>query len=335
MTDWLALSDQTTGLAGADAAQALLTHGLFVMEFALPLTAPGVLLDYRAQRGWERHFAVFADPATGVSLVHRQGAALMRHAVSAPLPQDRGTARLTFAWDAPARRWCLGIEVIGLAGSAQVAQGSCPMPLPMDDVHALATGAGVTRQTAEVLWFGFARGLRLPDRFPWIGQRTPLATPSGLVAAGLLRPGDLVLTADHGPLPLAAVRHHVLPTRGSFTPVLLRAPYISPRSDLLVSAEQRILRSGADVEFMLGEEEVLIEAQHLVNGRSALFDTRRPTTTGVELDFGLPVIALSDGCKLGLTSAQDGDAQQPRRVLRDFEAIPLANASSLTTARLA
>lgn len=335
MTEWFALSDQQSGGATPDDAAGLLVRGLFVLEFALPLEQPCVLLDYRALDGWERHFAIFADPAAGVSILHRQGGALVRHAVHGSLPDERGTARLTFAWDAPGRRWCLGCEVVGQNASALVAQGTGPMPLPVADITALAQGKGMNRRAEAVLWFGFTRGLNLPDSFPWIGQRTPLATPSGLVAAGLLQAGDLVLTADHGPLPLVAVRHHALPSRGSFTPVLLRAPYFSPRSDLLVSAEQRILRAGAEVEYLLGEEEVLIEAQHLVNGRSALLDTRRSTTVGVELDFGLPVIALSDGCQLGLTSAQDATTEQPRRVLKPFEAIPLALSSQAGAARQA
>lgn len=330
MAEWFALSDQQAPLSEvAGDLDGIVARGMFVLEYALPLDGPTVLLDYRAHRGWDSHLSVFADPQSGVSLLHRQGAGLVRHTLATPLPQERGTGRVLLAWDGPGRRWCLGHEVVE-TGVASVTQGSGPIPFPMGDVMALARGAGVQHRAGPVLWFGFADGLAMPDRFPWVGPRTPIATPRGLVPAGLLVAGDMVLTIDHGPLPLAAVRRHHVPTRGSHTPVLLRAPYFPAHGDMLVSSDQLILLSGSEVEYLFGEEEVLVEAHHLVNGITAMLDTRRAMTLGIELDFGLPVIALSDGCRLGLNGAQDAQATQPRRRLHGFEAVPLMSMMTRT-----
>lgn len=326
MTEWIALSDAQAVTGKAGPGDGLLTRGVFVLEFALPLQGPTVLLDYRADRGWEIHLSVFADPLSGISILHRQGSTVVRHALKVTLPEvTRGTGRIVLAWDAPGRRWCMGYETIDGEGRGTVCQGADPLPLPFEDVTGLSEGQDIARRSTAVLWFGFAEGLALPDRFPWIGPRTPIATPRGLVPAGLLSANDIILTADHGPLPVTAVHRHVVPTRGSYTPVLLRAPYVSAKSDLLLSSDQRIAMTGVEVEYLFGEEEVLVEARHLVNGRSAMLDTRRATTTGIELDFGLPVIVLSDGCRLGMTSPQDAGAEQPRRVLREFEATPLVS----------
>ncbi|WP_299504511.1 hypothetical protein [Cypionkella sp.] len=49
---WVALSDR--GLLNPAVPDALLHHGLFVMELALPLENVSLLLDYQANVGWPR-----------------------------------------------------------------------------------------------------------------------------------------------------------------------------------------------------------------------------------------------------------------------------------------
>ena len=108
-------------------------------------------------------------------------------------------------------------------------------------------------------------------------------------------------------------------------PVLVRAPYFAAHSDLLVSADQLVALSGTEVEYLFAEDEVLAEAGHLTDGRSALYDTRRAVTACVSLDLGYPDLILSDGCALASArhGARAGTLPQPRRLLRCYEAVPL------------
>lgn len=327
MSDWIVLSDRKDVAPGA----ALLDRGLFTMEFSLPLDRGTVLLDIQRDEGWPRSFSVFADPETGLSLLHRQGRDFRRHVLPGPLPPGAGRGRLSFAFDAPARHWSLRFTPLNGNPGHDVA-GVDPLPLLIADLHALASGGPRTRKHPTILWFGATRGQAPPARAPWIGLRTPVDTLRGPVAAGQLRPGDMIATLDAGPLPVLAVRRMVLPGRGSFAPVLLRAPYFGGSGDLLVSADQQVLIAGASVEYLFGEEEVLAPAGLLVDGRVAQMDERRAVTTCVALDLGQPVLITADGCCL-LTAATPGQTL-PRRALQDYEALPLMALLGRTALRL-
>ncbi len=322
MYDWIARSDQdhppTTG------ADMLVDRGVLVMEIALPLPQACVLLDYRAERGWPRALSVFFDPEAGLSLLHRQGGSLVRHTLAGPLPALQGTARIIFRWDAPARNWQLRYE---LGSTHQVIQsrGHNPLPVPLSDLLALCHGQGVTQRHGAVLWFGATKGELPPDRTPWLGLRTPIATPDGYRHAGSLRPGDLVLASDDAPVALRSVQRMTLPTYRHYAPVLLRAPYFAETSDLLVSSDQMISYSGYEVEYLFGEDEVLVEAGHLVDGRSALLETRRDSMRCVSLDVGRADAVFSEGCILATANHRKSTAPtyQTHRVLQAYEALPL------------
>lgn len=325
MPGWIALSDHNAPISQpgepAPGDDALLGRGALVLELALPLAGPGVMLDYHASDGWERAISLYFDPETGISILHRQGSRLERHAMPGPLPHDPGTARLTLRWNAPARRWWLRYELLA-SGQAVESQGSNPLPLPMADLIALCRGIGVARRHPALLWFGATMGETPPGRAPWIGLRTPVATPSGYCPAGSLHIGDQVLTSDGGARVLRSVRHMVLPSRGSFAPVVLRAPYFADHTDLLVSADQLVALSGMVVEYLFAEDEVLAEARHLTDGWSARRENRRAVTACVSLDIGRPDLIQCDGC--ALASARHGAAMPlPRRSLHDYEAVPL------------
>ena len=315
--EWIALSDR--GVLDANALQSgMLNVGMFVMELALPLQGASVLLNHQADDGWPRTFAVFHDLAAGLVILHRQGKTVMRHVLPGPLPQGRGTGRLSFRFDAPARKWAMTFEVLGSDVPQRItSHGTNPLPLPLADVQALCTQM---RHDGPVLWFGLTQGAAPPISAPWIGLRTPVDTSLGPVAAGNLRPGAMIMTADHGPLPLLALRRFDLPSRGSFAPVLLRSPFFGQRQDLLVSADQLITISGAETEYLFGEDSVLMRAGDLVDSRTALSDQRRAVTGSVELDLGRPALIEADGCLLacGYTGAGDD-----LRCLHSYEVLTL------------
>lgn len=110
---------------------------------------------------------------------------------------------------------------------------------------------------------------------------TRIAGPAGKeMRVETLKAGDLVQTADHGPQPVRATRHH-----GLSAGTLARNPHVRPiripagalgaglpTRDLVVSPQHRILVRSKIAQRMFGQEEVLLPAKFLL------------TVAGVEVD---------------------------------------------------
>lgn len=327
-SDWVALSDaglidtalpSPSVLPGDERHTGMIHAGLFVMEIALPLAGAMVVLNHQSDHGWPRTFAVFHDLAAGLVILHRQGKSVARHVLPGPLPYGRGTGRLLFRFDAPARIWDMSFELLGSDPPALISSsGRNPMPLHLSDLAQMCTAR---RGDGPVLWFGLTRGAAPPARAAWIGQRTPVETSLGPVAAGNLTPGTMIMTADHGPLPLRVLRNLTLPARGSFAPVLLRAPFFGQRQDLLVSADQLVAVTGAEAEYLFAEESVLMRAGDIVDGRTALTDQRRAVIGSVNLDLGRPALIEADGCLIA--TGHHSGAEASLRCLHSYEVLTL------------
>jgi hypothetical protein len=315
---WIALSDCDAPL-GAEPDE-LLPRGTFILELTLPLIGPVVLLDHAQtapNTGRELGFSVFHDPERGLILLQRQGRRLLRHILPYPIEGESGLARIIFQWDVMSRTWQLSADMMNGAPTA-LAAGTDPVMWSVADMIHLCNAA---QRHPAVLWYGVTTQIVPPAPKPWIGQRTPVETPNGPVAAGLLRAGDLVLTVDGSPRRLLSARHLRVPGRGAFAPVLLRAPYFGGQIDLLVSSEQAICLQGTSVEYLYGEDRVLAAAHHIADGIAAFADNRRAVITGVSLDFGSPALIVADGCILMTDTAQESDL--PARLLHKFEVTPL------------
>lgn len=324
MTRWLALSDRSTPIE-ADTVVSLLTKATLVLEFELPLDPSTVLLDFKTNDNWPRALSVFVDETAGVVILHRQGEKLLRHALPGPLDlPSTGVARISFGWDGPGKTWTLTLEQPG-TGVQRKTRGRDPMPMLMQDLLQICDGSDDSIRHNALLWFGAMDGSVLPARAPWVGLQTPVDTPNGPMPAGQLRPGDLLLTDDGDYASLLSVQHMDLPSRGSFSPVILRAPYFGVETDILVSSDQLIALSGDEVEYLFGDETVLTMAGNVTDGRAALMDYRRAVTSCVSLDIGLPRLIRAEACRLlthsntTLWPTQD----YPHSVIQAFEAIPL------------
>lgn len=311
---WLVLSDHPHGTAFRDGpvARAHLT-----LELSFPLTGSPVLLDYRRAGPDARVLSVFIDRDGGLAVLQRQGGRLVRHSLPGPLPQSAGLGRIAFGWDRSADRWSLTLTLPG--GEMMQAQGGGTLAPWLSDLVALCQPG--QRRHPAVQWFGVARGADLPESGPWIGASTPVLTDRGLRPAATLRPGDRVQTVDSGPVPVLAVRPRTGPGRGSLAPVLLRAAYFQTGTDLLVAPDQPILFDGPAAEYLFGEDEVLILARHLVDGKAALLEDRRAVAGGVSVDLGTPELMICDG--VALPSHVAPGLRPPRRLLDGYEAIPL------------
>jgi len=106
------------------------------------------------------------------------------------------------------------------------------------------------------------------NSIPCFVAGTMIQTPEGERPVESLKPGDLVLTHDEGPQPLRWIGQRRVAATGNFAPVEIRAGTFGAHRRLLVSPQHRILVRDALAELLFGEDEVLIAAKYLVNGRS-------------------------------------------------------------------
>lgn len=324
MTSWLALSDRPSALE-AGAGVSLLAKATLVLEFELPLERSTILLDFKSNDSWPRALSVFVDEVAGIVIMHRQGDRLLRHVLPGPLTlPSQGVARITFGWDGPGKSWTLTLEQPG-QGEGRTTRGRDPMPMLLDDLVQICQGPDDLVRHRSLLWFGVMDGSDLPERAPWIGLQTPIDTIGGAIPAGKLRAGDMLLTEDGDYAVLLSIRHMDLPSRGSFSPVMLRAPYFGAETDILVSSDQLIALSGDEVEYLFGEESVLTEARNVTDGRAALMDLRRAVTSCVSLDIGAQRLIQAENCRL-LTHSHAHRWQSPKLphlVIQGYETIPL------------
>lgn len=120
-----------------------------------------------------------------------------------------------------------------------------------------------------------------------------ILTPRGERPIETLRPGDLVITRDHGPQPVRWTGQRTVPGTGRFAPVEI-APSVMGGGGLLVSPQHRVLFTGYTAELLFGESEVLVAARHLVNGQDVRVSPRAEVTY-IHIMFDRHEVIYADG----------------------------------------
>ena len=112
------------------------------------------------------------------------------------------------------------------------------------------------------------RGVRLTDLIcVSLARGTLITLPTGLQQPiEMLRPGDRVLTRDHGSQPIAWIGQATLRAIGAFAPVVIGAGTLGNARDLIVSQHHRIFLYQRSRHAGLRTAEVLVQAKHLVDG---------------------------------------------------------------------
>jgi hypothetical protein len=96
-----------------------------------------------------------------------------------------------------------------------------------------------------------------------------ILTPRGERAIETLRPGDPVITRDHGPQPIRWLGSRTVTGTGPCAPVRLAPSVRGTGSEgLLVSPHHRVLYTGYSAELLFGDGEVLVRAGDLVDGQT-------------------------------------------------------------------
>jgi len=287
---WLGINDLEQGgldLSGLSQAQrdegggdALMLRGTLVLEMSIPDSRrPEPLLLFSQGGDWPIDLRIQAVPGGGVSLVLQHSGSLS-HATLNPSGAGRaGQVRLTYAWDSLSGYARLALE---RADSDRVQITLLPPPCPWryQDLQAVIS-PGPFRFVAEaVTYLAVSTALEPVGPMPGLDPATPVATPQGYRRVDSLKRGDLVLSETGGSLPVLHVLHREVPALGIFRPVTLRAPFFGLQQGIQVSASQRVVVSGSEVEYLFGRPEVLVPARHLMGtsvatpGQAMGFTTR-------------------------------------------------------------
>jgi hypothetical protein len=97
---------------------------------------------------------------------------------------------------------------------------------------------------------------------------TLIATVDGPRLIETLKPGDLILTADHGVQQLRWIGGTTLRKPGEHSPIRFKVGVLGNNRVLTVSPQHRMLVVGWKAQLFYGQDAVLVAAKHLVNGTS-------------------------------------------------------------------
>lgn len=304
---WIALADPAERIfspagIGSDAGvavtaghpdNALLVRGSLVIESRLASDGqPLRLLDWQKTHPRARGLSLQSIPGGGVVLIRTHDDDIAHATAAIPDLGPGETLRITWSWDAPSRWSRLALERVGTDQVAMVVQAQAH-PITLGDLRDLVESAG-RHMDRHLSFFALSTEIEPVGPMPTLTARVPLVTPRGLTEAARLRRGDTV-RSDRGEVqPVLQVLRRIVPARGSFRPVRLRAPYFGLREDIVVAPDQRLVIGGSVVEYMFGRERVLVPARHLVNGVSAMHCTGGLTVTyhGLILPHNEPVMTM-------------------------------------------
>lgn len=281
---WIALRDAQTkifSLAGisADATRAttfsdsrLLDRGTLQFEFAYtPRKTRQVLLDHRADTPWPFRLRISITPDAVLHFDLICGETRNYMALDSGLTDCERAVEIVYSWHAPDRVALLSMHLPYSNRSVHRAVYD-PAPLPLSALRALTedrlTSLGLT-------YLAISTNIEPVGPAPTLAGRTIVETPKGPEYVARIKAGDQVLCADGMPKPVLWAGYRDVPARGRYHPIRLRAPYFGLRHETIVAPTQNIAFDGPEVEYLFGQERVLVSASHAVGGVQALQD-RRP-----------------------------------------------------------
>jgi hypothetical protein len=282
---WLAYS----GGHGTATAHASITPEIMIETGALVLEAPlpsdrraATLLEVASLHPEPSLLRIQSIPGEGFSVLISSSASVFHALISHTLQSRTDSFRLTLNWDSTSGDGFLSIEHPGDDALFTRDLTRC-IPMP----GALILGALAEMRSADVAqnlsYIGFHQGPIHVGPSPTLDFHTPVLTPQGYRKIGAMKPGDTVISISGDIVPVLGVFKKTTPAFGSYAPVRLRAPYFGLQSDLVMAGTQRLIVGGSNVEYTFGCDEVLIPAQHLINGTAAIAQPAIGTVTYFQL----------------------------------------------------
>ncbi|QFT58338.1 hypothetical protein FIU94_05820 [Sulfitobacter sp. THAF37] len=276
-------SDKQQEACIADDPRSLLTRGSIVFETRLSADGrPQLLFGHNTTFPWQRSLTFQAIPGGGIAMVQVQGKSIAHAAIQRKDAGRTDVVRITYSWDSCAKWGRLTLEQPEDTTLTSVYVEN-PHPLSLEDVRHLMLGTGGSTFAPDMIFAALSDRIEPTGPMPSLLPGTPLATPWGYKPAVTLQRGDTVLTRGAGVVPVLHSISRTVPARGSYRPVRLRAPYFGLQQDIVVSPDQRLLIDGPEVEYLFGQEAVLVPARHLVNGFAAMDEPCGPTISYTQL----------------------------------------------------
>ncbi len=277
-------TDRRAELQVAASASEPLVRGSLVFETRLsPDGRPQKLFGFSGQQRTDATGLMFqAIPGGGISMVQTCGMRVTHAAIQRMTTGRTDILRITLSWD-NARGWArLALEEPEEHNVTSVVINDL-QPLMLDDLRATLLAQNNRVMASDVLFAALSTDIEPIGPSPSMAANVPVATPDGYRPAGTLRRGDCVLTESSGVVPVLHRIDRVVPARGSFHPIRLRAPYFGLKHDITVSPDQRLVIRGSEVEYLFGQEAVLVPARHLMNGHAAFDAQCGPVVTYTQL----------------------------------------------------
>lgn len=252
---------------GPDPGEGILPVGSLVTEvtYAARHRVPQRILRYERTHGWYRRLALMLSADGELDLEMQQGEARAQARLAFPAPPRETRLRISLSWNAPGRSGLITVENLDAEVMHQ-AEFDAPLPLPVEDAREIIYDTIATRIGHETRFLAVSDAIEPVGLSPGLAKGTPVETPTGPRLVERLRLGDLVETANAGPQPVRWITRREVPALGRFRPVRLRAPYFGLSRDILVSPDHRVAVTGPDAEYLTGEETVLAQAGHLIDG---------------------------------------------------------------------
>lgn len=266
-----------------DDPRTLLTRGSIMFETRLSADGrPQLLFGYKTTFPWQRSLTFQAIPGGGIAMVQVQGKSINHAAIQRKDAGRTDVVRITYSWDSCAKWGRMTLEQPEVTTLTSVYVEN-PHPLSLEDVRQLMLGSGDHTFAPDMIFAAFSDQVEPIGPMPSLLPGTPLATPWGYRPADTLQRGDTVMTRNAGVVPVLQTISRTVPARGSYHPVRLRAPYFGLQQDIVVSPDQRLIIDGPEVEYLFGQEAVLVPARHLVNGFAAMAEPCGPTISYTQL----------------------------------------------------
>ncbi|MEX0311901.1 MAG: Hint domain-containing protein [Tateyamaria sp.] len=246
---------------------------------------------------WPREVTFRAIPGGGIALLHRHHMDVTHAAIRWANDGRTHTLRVTYAWNAPEGWGRLALE--RPEGNRTISRPvHMPKPLMTDDVRDIMLAHPARTLSQEVQFAAISDDILPLGPMPSLHPETPIATPTGYRPAQSLQRGDTVTTDTGDIVPVLHTVRHTVPARGSFAPVRLRAPYFGLQRDIVVAPEQRLVLKGSEVEYIFGQEAVLVPARHLVNGHAAVWNACASLVDYVQVVLPGHEALVAAGCAL-------------------------------------
>ena len=260
-----------------------LERGTLMLETRMSPTAkPQVLFSFKRTFPKIRSFSIQAIPGGGVTLVHNDGGEVCHATLRWHGSGRTDVVRISFSWDTQ-KNWArLSLERPEETTVTSI-QVTNPNPLYLQDLHDVILAKGERTFSHDAVFIALSDKIEPIGPMPTMTLNMPIATPSGYQQIQHLERGDIVKTATKETVPVLQRISRTVPALGSFAPIRLRAPYFGLLQDIIVAPDQRLVICGADVEYLFGQEAVLVPARHLVNGFAARCEPNGPTITYTHL----------------------------------------------------